>query len=524
MTRSFPQDRVGANERPGSDVLDRAALGGMAALILGLALFLAASPGVYLGDDAMISMTYARHLAAGEGLVFNPGERVWGFTSPLQTLLLGGVMVADLDPLRVPTALAAIEIGLAIVLLLALARPATGSLGALAAIALFFQPRLHLFPGLEGSLLVLLQAALLLALARRRLAFAGLLAALSCLARPDSLVMVAPLLLAHAGFRRARCWLAFAVPGALWIGFALLYYGAWLPNTLGAKAGSSGFFEYLIESWRWLTGWPFSLGSETPGWLRAALFTASLLPLALPALRRNRTLLFALVPYPWLLVAAYAAIGAPTYYRWEIYSAQFFFSAACALGLAGAIHRALAWLRDRSQAPLPLRQAAATLVLALFLVGTASGAPRLLALFDEMQDGFVVGARFETYRAVAEWIDVHLRSEPELAHYEVGTLGYFTRRVRLIDTGGLVSPRTTDEVGLTLLRSMIRDYRPAHLLRTAGEDDDELRIDDLLYRRTHVFPDYGYYRFALYSLVAESPSPPKPPAQRRRPRRAPQAE
>src|SRR5512141_1244389 len=36
-----------------------------------------------LFDDAMISMRYAYNLAHGVGLVWNPGERVEGFTNPL---------------------------------------------------------------------------------------------------------------------------------------------------------------------------------------------------------------------------------------------------------------------------------------------------------------------------------------------------------------------------------------------------------------------------------------------------------
>src|SRR5439155_12684775 len=37
----------------------------------------------YLTDDTFIHLQYARHLAAGQGLVFNLGERVYGCTSPL---------------------------------------------------------------------------------------------------------------------------------------------------------------------------------------------------------------------------------------------------------------------------------------------------------------------------------------------------------------------------------------------------------------------------------------------------------
>ncbi len=38
-----------------------------------------------LFDDAMISMRYAFNLAHGNGLVWNPGERVEGITNPLWT-------------------------------------------------------------------------------------------------------------------------------------------------------------------------------------------------------------------------------------------------------------------------------------------------------------------------------------------------------------------------------------------------------------------------------------------------------
>ena len=40
-------------------------------------------------EDAFISFRYAENLARGEGLVFNLGERVWGYSNFLWTLLLG---------------------------------------------------------------------------------------------------------------------------------------------------------------------------------------------------------------------------------------------------------------------------------------------------------------------------------------------------------------------------------------------------------------------------------------------------
>jgi hypothetical protein len=45
----------------------------------------------WMDDDAFISFRYARNLVRGAGLVFNPGERVEGYTNFLWTVLLAGL-------------------------------------------------------------------------------------------------------------------------------------------------------------------------------------------------------------------------------------------------------------------------------------------------------------------------------------------------------------------------------------------------------------------------------------------------
>ena len=42
-------------------------------------------------DDAFITFRYARNLLAGQGFVYNAGQRVLGTTTPLYTLLLAGL-------------------------------------------------------------------------------------------------------------------------------------------------------------------------------------------------------------------------------------------------------------------------------------------------------------------------------------------------------------------------------------------------------------------------------------------------
>src|SRR5688500_5439852 len=56
-----------------------------------------------LWDDAMISMRYARNLAAGQGLVWNVGqERVQGFSNLGLTLLMALLHLAPVSAAKIP--------------------------------------------------------------------------------------------------------------------------------------------------------------------------------------------------------------------------------------------------------------------------------------------------------------------------------------------------------------------------------------------------------------------------------------
>jgi hypothetical protein len=50
-------------------------------------------------DDAFISLRYAWNLAEGLGFVFNPGERVEGYSNPSWTLLATAFLLLDIEPL-----------------------------------------------------------------------------------------------------------------------------------------------------------------------------------------------------------------------------------------------------------------------------------------------------------------------------------------------------------------------------------------------------------------------------------------
>jgi len=65
---------------------------------LGAALLVLAWANRFVQDDAYIVFRYAEHLARGEGLVWNIGERVEGYSSFLYTVLLALARRLGLDP------------------------------------------------------------------------------------------------------------------------------------------------------------------------------------------------------------------------------------------------------------------------------------------------------------------------------------------------------------------------------------------------------------------------------------------
>ncbi|HKH46003.1 MAG TPA: hypothetical protein VKM72_15185 [Thermoanaerobaculia bacterium] len=202
-------------------------------------------------DDAFISYRYALNLIAGHGLVFNPGERVEGYTNLLYVLLLvPAAWLAGAERLL------AISIGVnllsaaaALLGFFGFARERLGGARAgMAALALALCPSLWVAvaSGLETPLVLALQVALWIAVERtveredgQPLLPLTVLTVLAGLARADGFIapLLAALYLAVRGRRRAALAVAAASLATLaaLVAWRLTYYGWPLPNTYYAK-------------------------------------------------------------------------------------------------------------------------------------------------------------------------------------------------------------------------------------------------------------------------------------------------
>ncbi len=196
----------------------------------------------WMCDDAFITVRMVDHLVHGRGFVFNAAERVLGITNPLWALLLSAPYAWLGNPYLGPVLLGLLLSALAALLLLVTARERR--LGALVLLALCFSRSFVDFStsGLENPLShLLLIASYTVALRTpERVGCLSLLVGLCLVNRADSACLALPPLFwalarVRPRWRALRAALFGLTPAIAWFGFALIYFGFPLPNTVYAK-------------------------------------------------------------------------------------------------------------------------------------------------------------------------------------------------------------------------------------------------------------------------------------------------
>jgi hypothetical protein len=214
-------------------------------------------------DDVFINLRYARHLVEGHGLVFNPGERVEGYTELPIVLLAALFLQLRLDPvvgLKCVTAIAAAgTLALAgrlerlTVHSISTARPPVSAILLLSSGAFVYWALCPMGTMFFTVLLLLALVASLEERASGRWVGSGLAFAMLAVTRPEGIhlfaVTTAVLALAdrlergdwhHLGRHAANVTLVAGVVAAH-VGWRYAYYGTLLPNTYYAKVtGGAG--------------------------------------------------------------------------------------------------------------------------------------------------------------------------------------------------------------------------------------------------------------------------------------------
>jgi hypothetical protein len=472
----------------------------------------------YVTDDTFIHLQYARHLSEGQGFVFNPGERVYGTTSPLWVLLLANAMALGVDGLAAAKALGGLATLAAIVLWAALLRrtlasPRLAALATLAWAGHAWMLRWSL-SGMETPLAVALVLAGLVAFTASepwgaRARAASLLWALAGLARPECgllLPLWALLEMARSGpVAGARRALAGLWPGLLllagWAGFALAWFGRAWPNTLAAKAAGGAGLAYHLEQ----VARQAAIVASTDGALALVLAVAAAEALRRGALRGAR-------PSPdWLPAAWLAAVpllyllrGVPVLSRYLV-----------------PLLPVLAWLGWRAlDRALTVRPAGATAAAAgtpgrggLAWLGVAVGALALVQNLVVWQR--VVRPQVESFSAGmrtslmpwGEWLAANTPPDAVIAAPDIGALGYLGRR-RVVDLAGLVTPQMVEPLRKMPQEEAIARFEFARFARPDYVVDRAPRTGDLARRSEYgaALVEIGYAELPNLGVARPEPA------------------
>lgn len=351
----------------------------------------------YAVDDAYISFRYARNLAQGSGLVFNPGEHVEGFTNFSFTVLIAPAFWLGVDPLAWARGISLIALVFIFILTWRLAglyvRDPLLRLLPLALMAL--SPALFYWSmaGLETVVFTCaLLWALYLELAGDR-GFAYPAAHLFLiLTRPEGFLASA-ILWAHRFWKRRgiewRLVLPFAVGALVYVGLKAAYYGSFVPNTFLAKVTGSHLSHQTLA---FLADQPLAL-------VALAGFVAAWHPsLLLPA-----AMLVAFLVVPEVL----GGDGMP-YYRFYVHLIPLI-----ALGVTMAIER------FRSRAGRAFAWFVAAAALAWSLVGYP---------FHVMPALIYTNRIVEVGRLAGEWVQAHTSPSDWIAVNTAGALPFYAER------------------------------------------------------------------------------------------------
>jgi hypothetical protein len=444
-------------------------------------------------DDAYISYRYAWNLVHGQGLVYNPGEVVEGYTNFLWTMLAAGAIGLGLPPATVSlVANIALSIALLALVWLVGVRLAgrqylwpTVACVLLAGSSAFvtYGPRGSGMESMLFAALTMLAAVLIYQTSggswRSRVA-AGVVLGLATLTRPEGLLLAAVFLGVYCvqNIAARKPWLApllwsagayllIVVPHEVW---RMLYYGYPLPNTFYAKTGSET--PEVLER-----GWVYLQFFLLENWLPALLGLIGVLLFVVGWRKGGILTAFALFS---VLQAGYVLwIGGDHFPGW-----RFMVPVIAPMLLIGqeAVRRLIAWVPSPS-----LLRAATYSLLALGAVAYSG------SMLEQMApDSYTIEttqlhtAYVERWGSAGLWLREHTTPEMVTAAKGAGAVAYYSQRPT-IDMFGLndlhighlqVASMGTHEAGHDKADPRyVLDRKPAYILKEWTAYFDDFKAD-----------------------------------------------
>src|SRR5262245_36834649 len=414
---------------------------------------------VPLTDDAFITYRYSANLIMGRGLVYNPGERVFGATSPGYALLLGGI--GALTGWRsLPTVSRVVNFIAQMVAAGALSRIAwRGTRKLLLSAATFAittlgpETLLSSVSGMESPVFVMLTALVMLLCFERRWTLAAVLCGLAPLFGPEGVFVVGLMgitLLMHRSELGARSIAGAAalmlIPSLAWALFSQAYFGSVVPHSIIAKqhglypVGINGsailVADYVTHSLALIS--VFQLPARTlsvgvGGFGLAILLVGIILISGGTKLIHRFSLIGAFGVLPFVLIIFYAissTLVLPHYYGlFEVLLKAAWWAGLYAIGI---------WISERLHLGCRIVGAVSALIVLLPCLWLYPWRSVISGQVNTVEIDPAV-LRQNAYYQLAETLGPRLPEGTTILMSEIGALGFYLPNVRVLDSAGLVS-------------------------------------------------------------------------------------
>jgi hypothetical protein len=394
----------------------------------------------FIYEDAFITFRFAHNLAAGRGFVHNLGERVYGTTTPLLTLLLAGWQMAFPGHIIVGTQLLGFASAIMTQAILwdGLGRAGITDARRWLALALLVIPNklwVRDMGGMETPLVIALMIATGWAVLRGWPIRAGALAGLLLWTRIDAVFWVMAMSMVLGLAERRLPW-QFTVAAGMtylpWVLFATFYFGSPIPHTIIAKELSytvtnfQPLSHHLSVAWNFLA--PFYIPPEWGRFWQIGLATLTSLCAAWGAVQLRRIAVLNVLTVFWVIEITRVTITRATFEGRYLIPLLVITLILAGLGL-GALWKSLSRVG-------PLWRWGGALGLALVLAVSLGISYREAEFYRRSQS-----YRNEaSLKAMGVWLNQNTPANATVLLEPLGYVGYYADR-HMIDVVGLVTPQ-----------------------------------------------------------------------------------
>lgn len=373
----------------------------------------------YTAEDAFITFQFARNVMRGDGFSFNPGQPIYGSTTPLLTFLLAGWLSFNKDVVLGSRIIDLVSAIAGIIFLFGSIKNKNTAIIAVFIISLSSNLYINEMQGMEMPLLFLFLAASYFGFVNKQPVFSGIMAGLMLWTRADAVFWVGCLFIIFmiTDYRQAiKYFIATTVIYLPWIIFSWIYFGSPVPFTIIAKqvAYSINNPPYSVHLQRIINyiGWPIGI-----------LFLLSI-PSALRKKEYWLLVLFAIVETTQLVLT-----GSTFFLRYF-----YLLDAVCFIVIAIGITDLLQFINIRFHFRKTYSMSLIVLLIACLSYNSIVKSSWTKSLQDKQQEVLI---------PIGEWFNTNTPPESTILLEHIGYIGWYADRP-MFDEVGMVTPKAVD--------------------------------------------------------------------------------